>query len=77
MTLEDIEREISALPVGDKTEILRHLIAELDGPVDDGVDDAWRIEVQRRYQELKDKKVESMQGDMVIARARERLKNAR
>ncbi|MGH8120682.1 MAG: addiction module protein [Gammaproteobacteria bacterium] len=61
----------------DKTEILRHLIAELDGPVNDGVDDAWRDEVQRRYQELKDKKVESMQGDMVIARARERLKNAR
>jgi len=76
MTLQEIEREISALAVEDKTEILRHLIAELDGPVDDGVDEAWRIEVQRRYQELKDGTVETVQGDKVIAKARERLKNA-
>ena len=77
MTLQEIEREISALAVGDKTEILRHLIVELDGQADDGVDEAWRIEVQRRYHELKDGTVEAVPVDKVITGAKERLKNAR
>jgi putative addiction module component (TIGR02574 family) len=76
MTLQEIEKEISALAVEDKTAILRHLIAELDGPADDGVDAAWRVEVQRRYQELKDGTVETVPVDKVITGARERLKNA-
>lgn len=75
-TINEIEREISALAASEKEEILRHLISELDGSVEEGVEAAWRIEAERRYKELKDGTVESVPGDVVMAKAKERLKNA-
>ena len=75
MTINEIEKEISALDATEKLEILKHLILELDGTADEDVEDAWRIEAERRHKELKEGTVESVPADVVITRAKERLKN--
>jgi len=40
------------LRVEDKTDLLRDLIADLDGPADPGVERAWLEEAQRRHREM-------------------------
>ena len=48
----EIEAKILSLSLEDKTELLRLLIAELDGPVDADVEKAWLREAQRRHREI-------------------------
>jgi hypothetical protein len=47
----EIEAKIRALSLEDQIELIRALIAELDGPADADVERAWLEEAQRRYQE--------------------------
>lgn len=75
MTLSELEMEISALPAVEKELILRHLITELDGAFDEGVDEAWQIETQRRLQELNERKVQAIPMEQVLKKARDRLNN--
>lgn len=53
----EIEAKIRSLSFEDKTELLRALIAELDGPTDADVERAWLMEAQRRHREVLDGKV--------------------
>ena len=76
LTLKEIEREISDLNTSEKSEILKHLITELDSPDDGGVEEAWRLEVNRRYAELENGTVDAVRGDEVMRKAMERLKDA-
>jgi len=48
----EIEVRIRSLRVEDKTDLLRDLIADLDGPADPGVERAWLEEAQRRHREM-------------------------
>lgn len=75
MTLEEIEREISALDASEKGEILKYLIAELDFPGDTGVEEAWLHEVNRRYDELANGKANAIPAEKVMRKARDRLKD--
>lgn len=70
----EIEAKIRSLSLEDKTELIRALIAELDGPSDAGVERAWLEEAQRRHQEIIDGKVQSVPGERVFANLRARLK---
>jgi len=71
--LKDIEREIRELSFEDKIELIRSLIAELDGPADANAERAWLETSQRRYRELIEGKVKGIPGPLVFDRLRRRL----
>lgn len=73
-TIEDIESEIRTLSADDRMHLLRDLIADLDGGMDEDVEKAWLEEAERRYKELQEEKVELVPAEEVFARARTRLK---
>lgn len=70
----EIEAKIRALSPEDKAELIRALIAELDGPEEEGVEQAWLEEVERRHRELLDGQVTGIPGDQVFERLRQELK---
>ena len=72
--VDEIEAKIRSLNPGEKTELLRALIAELDGPPDPGVERAWLEAAARRHREIVEGKVKSVPGEQVFERARSRLK---
>ena len=72
-TIEDIENEIRSLSVDDRMHLLRDLIADLDGGMDEDVEKAWLEEAERRYKEVKEGNVELIPAEEVFARARARL----
>jgi len=73
-TIEDIENEIRSLSANDRMHLLRDLIADLDGSMDEDVEKAWLEEAERRYKQLKEGKVELIPAEEVFAQARARLK---
>jgi putative addiction module component (TIGR02574 family) len=70
----EIETKIRSLSLEDKTELIRALIAELDGPADGDVERAWLQEAQRRYREVVEGKVRPVPGERVFENLRARLK---
>ena len=70
----EIEAKIRSLSLEDKTDLVRALIAELDGPADPGVERAWLEEAQRRYREVVEGKVKPISGERVFENLRARLK---
>jgi putative addiction module component (TIGR02574 family) len=74
IAIEELKAKLRELSLEDKTELLRALIAELDGPADEDVEQAWLEEAQWRDQEIVDGKVQPIPGDQVFARLRARLK---
>jgi len=73
-TVEDIENEIRSLSTDDRMHLLRDLIADLDGAMDEDVEKAWLDEAERRYKELKEGEVELIPAEEVFSQARARLK---
>ena len=73
-TIEYIENEIRSLSVDDRMHLLRDLIADLDGAMDEDVEKAWLEEAERRYKELKEGEVELIPAEDIFSRARARLK---
>ena len=69
----EIEAKIRSLSLEDKTELLRVLIAELDGPADVDVERAWLTEAQCRYREVREGKVKPVSGEGVFENVRARL----
>ena len=72
--VEEIEARIRSLKTEEKTELLRSLIAELDGPADSDVERAWIDAAKRRHRELIEGKVKPVPGDQVFEKVRSRLK---
>lgn len=70
----EIEAKIRSLSLEDKTELIRALIAELDGPADVDVERAWLEEAQKRHREVVEGKVRPVPGERVFANLRSRLK---
>ena len=73
-TIEDIEYEIRSLNADDRMHLLRDLIADLDGSMDEDVEKVWLEEAERRYKELKEGKAELIPAEEVFSKARARLK---
>lgn len=71
--VKDIERDIRELSAEERIELVRSLIAELDGPADANVERAWLETSQRRYRELVEGKVKGVPGPLVFDRLRRRL----
>ena len=72
--IAEIEAKIRGLSLEDRTDLIRSLIAELDGPADAGVEAAWLQEAQRRHREVVEGKVQPVPGERVFSNLRARLK---
>lgn len=71
--VQDIAKDIRALSREDRVDLLREVIAELDGAAEPGAERAWLETAQRRYRELVEGRVEGIPGPEVFARLRARL----
>ena len=72
--VEEIEAKIRSLKPEEKTELLRSLIAELDGPPSPDVEREWVEIAKRRHREILEGKVQPVPGDRVFENVRSRLK---
>ena len=70
----EIEAKIRELSLEDKADLVRSLIAELDGPADADVERAWLEEAKRRQREVVEGKVQPVPGERVFANLHARLK---
>lgn len=70
----ELEAKIRSLSPEDKAELLRSLIADLDGPADADVERAWLEEAQSRHREIAEGKVQSIPAAQVFENLRARLK---
>ena len=65
---DDILREALTLPERERADLIGALIDSLDAEVEEGVEDAWRDELERRAQELEAGTVQSIPWETVKAR---------
>lgn len=71
---DDMEKQARALTPREKASLARILIEELDPAGDPGVERVWIDEAQRRYEAFLRGELEALPGDVVMERARNRLK---
>ena len=71
-TLTELKEKALQLSEADRAELALSLIESLDGP-DPDVEEAWRIEVERRIGQIERGEVQLIPADEVIARLRRRL----
>lgn len=70
----EIEAKIRTLSHEQEAELIRALLADLDGPEDTGVEQAWLEEAERRHRELLDGKIHGVPEEQVFENLRSRLK---
>jgi hypothetical protein len=73
-SVQEIEQDVRALQTAERNQLLRELIADLDGQSEEATKEAWLHEVQRRYKELQNGLVEPVPASEVIRKAKSRLK---
>lgn len=72
-TLTELKEKAAQLPDAERAELALSLIESLDGPADSDVEEAWRLEIERRIGQIDRGEVELISGDEVFARLRRRL----
>lgn len=72
-TLTDLKKKAAQLSDSERAELALSLIESLDGPADPDVEEAWRVEIERRMAEIDRGEVKLIPGDEVFARLRRRL----
>jgi putative addiction module component (TIGR02574 family) len=70
---EEIVSAALALPPQARALLAEDLLASLDSSQAE-IDEAWRVEIERRVQEIKEGKVELLDGDKVMSELRAQLK---
>lgn len=70
----EIEAKIQTLSAEEKAELIRALIADLDGPADADVQNAWLEKARKRHREIIEGKVQPVPGERVFDNLRARLK---
>ena len=71
--LIELKKKASELPDAERAELALSLIESLDGPADPDVEEAWRLEIERRVGQIERGEVQLIPGDEVFARLRRRL----
>ena len=71
---DELEKQARTLTPREKASLARILIEELDASHDAGVEQLWIDEAQQRYDAFRKGELEALPGDVVMARARSRLK---
>jgi putative addiction module component (TIGR02574 family) len=68
---------VLALPEEDRADLAVDLLDSLDGPADEGAEEAWAAEVGARVTALREGRAEVIPFEEAMAAARERLKARR
>lgn len=71
--LLDLQRKIRALAAGERIELLREMIADLEGPADEDVEALWLREAQRRHKELLEGRIKTIPAEEVFEKIREQF----
>jgi putative addiction module component (TIGR02574 family) len=72
-TLAELKQKASQLSEAERADLALSLIESLDGPADPDVEEAWRIEIERRIGEVDRGEAQLIPGDEVFAKLRRRL----
>lgn len=72
-TLTELKQKAAELSDAERAELALSLIESLDGPADPDIEEAWRVEIERRIGQIDRGEVELIPGDEVFARLRRRL----
>jgi putative addiction module component (TIGR02574 family) len=72
VTTSDIFSIADTLPIDMKIELVDRLLESIS-PTQDEIDELWKIEVERRIDEVETGKVRTIPGDEVFAKIRERF----
>jgi putative addiction module component (TIGR02574 family) len=65
---DEILRKALSLPEQDRADLIGALIESLDMDAEEGVEEAWRTEIERRAKELDSGSVQSIPWEVVKAR---------
>ena len=71
--LAELKEKASQLSDAERAELALALIESLDGPADPDVEEAWRVEIERRIGQMERGEVQLIPGDEVFAKLRRRL----
>jgi putative addiction module component (TIGR02574 family) len=71
MTVDQLETAVLQLPASERARLAERLIASLDEDAE--VEREWRLEAERRDQELADGKIEGVSPDSALTSARNRI----
>ena len=72
-TLAELKQKASQLSETERADLALSLIESLDGPADPDVEEAWRVEIERRIGQIDRGEVKLVPGDEVFAKLRRRL----
>lgn len=72
-TLTELKQKASKLSEAERADLALSLIESLDGPADPDVEEAWRVEIERRLGQIDRGEVQLVPGDEVFAKLRRRL----
>ena len=72
-TLTELKEKAAQLPEDDRAALALSILESLDGPADSDVEEAWRVEIERRIGQLERGEVQLISGEEVLARLRRRL----
>jgi hypothetical protein len=73
-TLEDLEAVVLQLPEKGRARLAKILLLSLGESAEDGAEQAWIEEAERRYEEIRRGDVEAQDSDEVFREARARLR---
>ena len=71
--LANLKQQAAQLSDNERAELALAPIQSLDGEPDADVEEAWRIEIERRIAQVQRGEVELIPGDEVFARLRRKL----
>jgi putative addiction module component (TIGR02574 family) len=71
--LSELKEKAAQLSESERAELALALIESLDGPAESGVEEAWRVEVERRVAQVERGEVQPIAGDEVFDRLRRRF----
>ena len=76
--LAELKEKAAQLSEPERADLALALIESLDGPAEDhaAVEEAWRVEIERRVGEIDRGEVKPIPGDEVFAEVRRRLKGS-
>ena len=71
---DDIMKDALSLPPGARAMLADQLLVSLDWEQQKEIDDAWAEEAERRVQEIREGKVQTIDGEQVMRELRARRK---
>lgn len=70
LTVKSLSAKAMSLPPSQRSELIDILVESLGDPPKDEIQEAWKVEAQKRLSDVREGKVEVVPGMQVMAKAR-------